>query len=255
MWRFASAQVAGTAHTQRAIKCQDRCVCRTLGNGGIVAALADGSGSAEFSDIGAQIAVDTIADVIDTAPIDATTNFLELLRSSVIKARDAVLEYAKNDGNESRQFASTLLAVVSTEYGGGAVQLGDGVIVVGHEAGEMAWVFWPQRGEYANSTRFLTDEDAVDQMEVEAYRNRSLSDLVLISDGLQPLAIHYATRSIHAPFYNGLMGPLLESDCTGHDERLSKALESFLSSPAITGRADDDVSIILATCRPRPESP
>src|SRR5947207_12025637 len=50
-----------------------------------------------------------------------------------------------------------------------ALPICDGVIVVSQDGGEWGWVFWPQRGEYANTTRFLTDEDAVARLEVEPF--------------------------------------------------------------------------------------
>ena len=254
MWRFALAWATGTSHIRHELPCQDRCVCAALGSSGIVAALADGAGSAEFAKDGAEIAVNTIIAFIAVAPINPTTDFAELLRSSAIAARDAVLAHARERDIEARQFASTLLAIVSTEFGSGAVQIGDGVIVVGQDAGQWGWVFWPQRGEYANTTRFLTDEDAVTRLEAESFA-RPLSHVILISDGLEPLAIHYAGKSVHAPFCDGLLGPLLKSDTAGHDAGLSAALVSFITSSAVTSRVDDDVSIILATCRPSPGSP
>jgi hypothetical protein len=248
MWRFALARATGTSHARHEMPCQDRCACALI-DSGIVAALADGAGSAKFAEDGAEIAVNTFVSVISEAQINPATDFGELMRGAAVKARDAVVAHGQEKGIEARHLASTLLAIVSTEYGSGAVQIGDGVIVVSQEAGEWGWVFWPQRGEYTNTTRFLTDEDAPARLEVESF-SHPMSDVILISDGLEPLAIHYASKSVHHPFYNGLLGPLLKSGTEGHDTTLSTALASFLSSPAVTSRADDDVSIVMATCRP-----
>jgi hypothetical protein len=65
-------------------------------------------------------------------------------------ARDAVLARAEADGEEVGSYAATLLLVLASPDGGTALQIGDGVIVLGEETGEWRWVFWPERGEYAN---------------------------------------------------------------------------------------------------------
>jgi hypothetical protein len=232
--------------------CQDRCACVTLAGGGIVAAVSDGAGSAEFAEEGAEIAVNTIVAALSESVIEATTDFAELVRCAAIAAREAVLAHATERNVPARQFASTLLAVISTEHGSGAVQIGDGVIIVSQVANEWGWVFWPQRGEYANTTRFLTEEDALAKLEVEVFP-QPLADLLLISDGLEPLAIHYATKSVHFPFCEYLFQPILKASSIGEDTKLSAALASFLTSSAVTNRVDDDVSIVLATSRQSPE--
>ncbi len=248
------ARATGTSHARHEMPCQDRCACATLNSSGIVAVLADGAGSAKFAEEGAEIAVNTVVAVVAAASINPTTDFAELIRGAAIAAREAVVAHAQGRGVDARELASTLLAIVSTEYGSAAVQVGDGIIVISQDSGEWGSVFWPQRGEYANTTRFLTDEDTATRLEVVSF-GRPLSDVALISDGLEPLAIHYRDKSVHTPFYDGLFEPLLKSDATGRDTGLSTALESFLTSAEITSRVDDDVSIIMATCRQSSESP
>jgi hypothetical protein len=43
--------------------------------------------------------------------------------------------------------------------------------------------------------------------------------------------------------------PLFDVDGTKEINRLSASLEQFLSSERVGSRTDDDVSLILATCR------
>jgi serine/threonine protein phosphatase PrpC len=115
----------------------------------IVAALADGAGSAQFAEHGAEIAVNEVIAAVSAVEIGATTLFADLVVRAAEKARAAVLAHADDQNADPRQFASTLLAIVSTDHGGGAIQIGDGVIVVNQDEGDWGWVFWPQRGEYA----------------------------------------------------------------------------------------------------------
>ena len=140
--------------------------------------------------------------------------------------------------------------MVLTPEGGGALQIGDGVIVVSDDTEGWSWMFWPQRGEYANTTHFLTDENAIDRIEVEVFRG-AITDVALMSDGLEPLALHYATQTVHHPFFTGMFKPLLKADGFAEIGQLSAFLEKFLSSERVQSRTDDDVSLIIATRQSR----
>jgi hypothetical protein len=108
-------------------------------------------------------------------------------------------------------------------------------------------MFWPERGEYANTTRFLTDGDAPDHIRVAALPGTP-TDIAIMTDGLQSLALDYASESVHEPFFRGMFQPLQGSSGSGELPALSASLGQFLSSDRVRSRADDDVSLILATC-------
>jgi hypothetical protein len=171
-----------------------------------------------------------------------------MLREAAAGAREAVLAEAQKHGSAPRDLASTLLVTVAGPSGGGALQIGDGVIVVSDGGGRWCWVFWPQHGEYANTTYFLTDEDAAERLQIEPFSGK-VSDIALMTDGLEPLALHYASRFVHEPFFNGMFRPLFDADGAYEINHLSASLERFLSSERVGSRTDDDVSLILATCR------
>ena len=171
-----------------------------------------------------------------------------MLREAAAQAREAVSAEALKQGMAPRSFASTLLALVVTPEGGGALQIGDGLIVVSDGEDGWSWVFWPQRGEYANTTYFLTDDDALERIQVEAFPG-TVTDVALMTDGLEPLALHYASKTVHDPFFSGMFRPLLQSDGEAEISPLSESLQQFLSSERVGSRTDDDVSLILATRR------
>ena len=56
-------------------------------------------------------------------------------------AREAVLTEAQKHGSAPRDLASTLLVAVVGPSGGGALQIGDGVIVVSDGGNGWCWVF------------------------------------------------------------------------------------------------------------------
>jgi hypothetical protein len=219
--------------------CQDRLACAVLTNGALVAVVSDGAGSAPRAE------VDQLRRLVEGP---GCPELLPALQDAARHARDAVLARAEADGQEAASYAATLLALVDTPDGGAALQIGDGVIVVGEEAGGWRWMFWPERGEYANTTRFLTDTDAPGHVRV-AELPGSPSDVAIMTDGLQSLALHYATQSAHEPFFHGMFQPLHGSSGFGEVPALSASLEQFLSSDRVRMRTDDDVSLILATRR------
>ena len=250
MWRFVAARAIGTSHLKANLPCQDRLVCEVLENGYLVAAVADGAGSAALADRGAEIAVATVIRHLTHTLKEKRADFDAILREAATLAREAILAEAGGEGSAIRSYASTLLAVALSPDGGGALQIGDGVIVVSDGGDEWGWVFWPQKGEYANTTNFLTDEDALKRMETEIF-STSITDVALMSDGLEPLALHYASKTVHDPFFRGMFESLVETDGSAEIHALSDSLERFLSSERVGSRTDDDLSLILATRRNR----
>jgi len=248
MWRFAAAQATGTSHLRTGSPCQDRLACTVLANGALVAAVSDGAGSAPRAEVGAEIAVQAVAGRLRRHLEEPDGPALVVaLQDAALYARAAVLARAEADGEEAASYAATLLALIDTPDGGAALQIGDGVIVVGGEAGGWRWMFWPERGEYANTTRFLTDDDAPDRIRVAEFPG-SPTDIAIMTDGMQSLALDYAGESVHEPFFRGMFHPLHGSSGSGELPALSVSLEEFLSSDRVRLRTDDDVSLILATC-------
>jgi hypothetical protein len=246
MWRFVAAQAVGTSHLKANLPCQDRLACEVLSDGSLIAAIADGAGSAAKAERGAELAVRTVIGHLKLGLAEGRGDVDVLLREAAALARGSIMADADQEGAALRDYASTLLALVLTPQGGAAMQIGDGVIVVSEGDNEWCWVFWPQRGEYANTTYFLTDENALDQLKIEVLSGR-IAGLALLSDGMEPLALHYATKTVHNPFFVGILQPLLRAEGCAEITALSASMEEFLSSERVRARTDDDMSLILAT--------
>ncbi len=153
-----------------------------------------------------------------------------------------------------KEFACTLLiAIVGTESAA-FIQVGDGAMVV-REEGDDGWsyVFWPQHGEYINSTNFVTSPDAAAAMEF-ACVNRKVVSISSFSDGIESLVLNYATKTVHDPFFNAMIGPVREVATEGLDHGLSESLARYLGSDRICERTDDDKSLVIATCVPSTSS-
>ena len=249
MWKFAAARATGKSHTRAGLPCQDRFRCVTLFNAThLVAALADGAGSASMSEKGAHIAVEATVAHIETAVSGSSPDLLNLIRQAAFSGREAVFHFAREEGIDPRQLASTLLAVVVTPAGGAALQVGDGLIVARDSGNEWNWKLWPQRGEFANTTVFLTDNFFAEVVKVKSL-DADTTDVALMSDGLEGLGLHYSSRTVHVPFFQAMFRPIINAEGDSEITPVSQQLKTLLASDEISNRTDDDVSLILATRR------
>jgi hypothetical protein len=214
----------------------------------LIAVVADGAGTADLAHIGAQIAVTTVSSVAQLGVHAGRKDYEEILREGASLARQRLLEAAAERKAQPRDLACTLLAVIVAPIGGGALQIGDGVIVIGEEPLSWRWLFWPQKGEYANTTFFLSDEKSLAHAETAPLPDEVL-DVALMTDGLEPLALQFATRTAHEPFFRTVLAPLHKVAEKGEAAALSASLATFLGSPAVRSRTDDDASLVIATRR------
>lgn len=254
MWRFAAAKATGTSHARAGLPCQDSFACDQTGAGYLLCALADGAGSASLSQRGAELAVQTAIRAISSRCLQEDSDLTQIIRDAAIQARNAIQSIARRESISPREFACTLLLAIVGPSSGAAAQIGDGVIVARDGEGAWCWVFWPQHGEFVNTTRFITDDDALIYLQVESLPH-TIEDVILLTDGLERLALDMAAQTTHDPFFTGLVTPLILTEGTGEMNHLSERLESFLLSERVSTRTDDDVSLILATRHPSDPRP
>jgi hypothetical protein len=143
---------------------------------------------------------------------------------------------------ELRDFASTLLMAVVGEQAAAFVQVGDGGIVILDDAAYRP-VFWPRHGEYVNTTNFVTDDNVSEAVCFELLEKR-IDEVALFTDGMESLVLELGARQAHQPFFAPLFGVL--RDISAVDE-LVEPFSTFLDSPTINERTDDDRTLILAT--------
>ena len=160
-------------------------------------------------------------------------------------ARTAVIAEAEQLRVAPRELACTaLLALVgpgSAAFG----QIGDGAIVLG-DGNSYRTFHWPEPGEYANLTHFLTD-DGYSERFAFATTYAPITEVAVLSDGLQRLALDFETKSPHAAFFR----PLFDALRSAADvEALVEPFRDFLDSPRVNARTDDDKTLVIAVRRP-----
>jgi hypothetical protein len=250
-WRYAAGQATGSSHEKLNKPCQDRFACATVNeNDTLIAVVADGAGTAALAHLGAEVAVATMSSIAQLGVRAGRRDYQSILREAAALSRKRLVEAAEDRQAAPRDLACTLLAVILAPLGGAALQIGDGVIVIGEKTPDWRWVFWPQKGEYANTTFFLSDERALADA-VACDLGDDVHDVALMSDGVEPLALNFANRVAHGPFFKSVFPPLHASSATGEASDLSAALSTMLATPAVRNRTDDDTTLVIATRRGR----
>jgi hypothetical protein len=119
-------------------------------------------------------------------------------------------------------------------------------VVAGEAPDKLFLVNRPQRGEYANETYFLTQEDALEQVQVSVFE-KAVNFLAVMSDGLTRLAIKLPDHEPHLPFFQPLFAFVAHAD---DEVQASRHLVDFLTSERVCARTDDDKSLVLAVRQP-----
>ena len=242
-WRWASASVIGTSHIRNSARLQDAYAVSELGKGGLFAVVSDGAGSTKFGAYGAWLSCrflsvrfrEWVHENHSLPANDDLSNWIDELRvriSAIAARRDTV----------PRQFAATLAAIAVVEEEAVSLHIGDSAIV-GRSGEEWVSLCWPENGEYASSTYFITDEP---KPRLNITRHSSEYDaLALLSDGVGDLALSHLEHTAHPRFFAPMIRPVDVALGEGRLAELSNKLATHLASPAICERTDDDKTLIL----------
>jgi hypothetical protein len=254
-WRVAAASAVGTSHLKTETPCQDSFLCLIANPAGndevLIAVVADGAGSAARSDAGSHLACIAFSDVVQlyfTLGGQVEGIARGTVEQWIALVREQLTGLAEKDGAPVSAYACTLLAAVVGPTTAAFLQIGDGAIVV--DDNEMGWrcIFWPQKGEFANSTNFITQENAIARVEFVSLA-RNVLEVALFTDGIENLVLQLATRTAHRPYFDKVFGTLRTANSKGIDSVLSLGLANFLQSGPVCDRTDDDKTLVLASRR------
>jgi serine/threonine protein phosphatase PrpC len=252
-WRYVAASVIGTSHEKAGGPCQDanQCQIYSLPNGEkiLAAAIADGAGSAAYGGEGAAATCRALLGLMNQhVCLDNTVEQItrDTVASWIATIQNLLDEEAKSVDRERREFACTVLGLMIGESSAACLQVGDGVMVLADsEERTYNHVFWPDRGEYANMTHFVTQDDAIEHLQFESI-SRRIVEAALLTDGLQNVALNYQEQTAYEPFFKGLFAPL-RAAAEGNSPTLTDSLAAFLSSPRVNEKTDDDKTLVLAS--------
>lgn len=273
-WNAASARCVGSSHVANNKPCQDWATTRCFDDGAYVIALSDGAGSSRFSEYGSSLAVERAAALVAEHFDEAfgggiqqaafKRKLISQLRLDIYQLAslgidfpdDVRLSFDLPSREEQllvpcrpRDLSCTLLvaAVKGNRYF--VLHIGDGVVGVesaGPSGNKLAVLSYPDNGEFANETVFLTSGNAVEHARIftGALRvgTRRITGFVLMSDGPEA-ALLDKRRRLLAP----ACGKLLAACRQLETARMHLGLEDALRR-VISRKTSDDCSIALLAC-------
>ncbi len=242
-WRGVGASICGTSHESTGICCQDAHYWQISSGDVLVAAVADGAGSASLAEVGAEIAAKSAVE--EFCAKGKTSGDDKGIRSSLNdalkEAQKAVRAEATARQVEVRQLATTLILVVATPELVGAAQVGDGIAVIKDFDGNIIGVTTPEGGEHVNETTFLNARGDLKHAQIALWRG-SPTHVAIMSDGLQRLALKMPSGEPHSPFFTPLFNFVSN---TPESAQAQEQLEQFMGSPRVTDNTTDDMTLVL----------
>jgi hypothetical protein len=244
--RGAAAAIAGLGHKRTGVHCQDAALYRHIRQGpAAIVVLADGAGSASHSDLGARHAVSTAAAYI-------LENFEQIWTEpdagAISKVMRNVLDTEANKaGVPTATLACTLLFVAARAERDGtrwiAGNLGDG-LVVSDVGSTLEVLIGPERGEFANTTIFLTSPNVESHLRLQIGWAPINSGFLLMTDG--------AAESLYRR-RDGMLAPACATLLSWADQvnasKLKRALMINLRDN-LRAATEDDVSLALLRVLP-----
>ena len=256
-WRHAASSVIGTSHLHTGTECQDfHAVTLTAPVSGrevVIAAAADGAGSAKRSLNGARQACHTFFECaqLAVAQLGQALDFLydDFALRTLEDVRARIAELAKESEEPLSAYACTLLGAIVADHAAFFLQIGDGAIVYrmrDDETSNWRLALSPQRGEFANETIFVTRGDAAQRISV-ARITGPIAEFALMTDGIEHLAVKTATGEPHGRFFEHVFAGLRAAPGIGAATAHEAWLEAFLASPQVCARTDDDKTMVLCS--------
>ncbi len=242
-WRGVGASLSGTSHVSGGIPCQDAHYWQISNEGVLVAAVADGAGSAELAEIGAEIAVKSVVEAFcaDGKVSGDDKGIRSSLSDALKTAQKAVQHEASARQIDVRQLATTLILVVATSEMVGAAQVGDGIAVIQDGDANIIGVTTPESGEHVNATVFLNSRRDLKHAQFNVWRGNP-THVAIMSDGLQRLALQMPSGVPHNPFFTPLFNFVSN---TPESKQAQEQLEQFMGAPRVTDSTTDDLTLVL----------
>jgi hypothetical protein len=238
--------VRGTSHIRTGLRCQDASKCELKSGGTVLSVvLSDGAGSAAFGGEGASLVCRTITEHV-RRHFEKQTGFPtdDTVWSWIDECRDRIVLAASHRAIDPRQFSSTLIGALIGNEETVIFHIGDGAVALRMDG---AWSIpsWPESGEYASTTYFVTDEPSP-RLRISRLFG-AVTGMAAFTDGLERLALNFAEQKPHAPFFNGIIQPLDILRSSGSDKALREKLSAYLNSAPVNDRTDDDKTLVLAS--------
>jgi Protein phosphatase 2C len=248
-WVVTAASVRGPDHARERRPRQDACAWRA-GGSRIVAAIADGAGSAPMSRDGARVCTATVVEALSRSPSPTPggqddRGVRGAVEAAIADARSSVGRRLEEAGAGSlRDYTATVVGVWAEGERGWLFHIGDGAAAAARaENPADSVVSPPENGRFAEETFFFTDRAWRRHLRITPFSACNL--VVLASDGAGSFTFAPRWRGLDAEF----VGPLarhLEGRLPG---AASRTLARVLRAPGAQAISGDDKTLLLAWLR------
>lgn len=248
-WKYALASVIGTSHLDSNTTKQDFCLVEKKNINGanyLFSAVADGAGSAKFSDKSSSYICRLFIRKAEKwlNENDISTLNKEVVLSWFLHFQNVLNRVVRIYHIDSiKEFATTLLFALLSEKGNIFVQIGDGVIAKG-DINDLNCVFEPQHGEYINTTYFATEKNISERFMFE-FNSDKIKRLVMHTDGIEIISFNFALKKPHINFFNPIFAMLDEFNKSGLDKNTSEFIYGFLDCERVKQKTDDDKTMVI----------
>ena len=250
MWKAIGQSVIGTSHVAADRPCEDAVQYDVLkdaaGDNVLVCCVSDGAGSARYAAWASDYATARVLELTAALLEDGE----ELAESHIYEMAEDIYSgleaEAEAQGVELNEYSCTLLGCIIYPHRAAFFQVGDGAIVRNDGSDFYTTIWWPENGEYQNTTSFVIDDRTFSKLNVMIIEE-PIYEVALFTDGLQLLALSMESNGVHQPFFNDLFRYLRMADNEENLAILNRKLGEYLNSTQINNRTDDDKTLFLAT--------
>lgn len=253
-WSYICSSVIGSKHSEVGLPCQDASDCKLVRQEDageiLIAVVSDGAGSAQYAQAGSATACASFIYQI-RGSLDETGNLsfltVDFVKEWIITLQSEIKRIAAQNESSAREYACTFVAAIIGNEQSVFAQIGDGGIVILETETNDTYqtVFWPQQGEFAGQTNFLTDKNATAKLMFKRI-SQNTQEVAVFTDGMQSLVLNEENQTAHSPFFRPIFAALRKAEA-GCAVALQNGMGEYLWSPRVTERTDDDKTLIFAT--------
>ncbi len=250
MWRGARVFTRGWRHAQEGRPCQDyaefiKLTAKEIKEPIFMACVADGSGSAKLSNLGAKMAVRIALRQFSSFIKFSKELNEEVLNQQLTKALLTIQEKQRKIARQYKttpeSFSTTLLFILLTPTSYFAAQVGDGAILLrGHKKEKYSLAFTPLKGKHINETYFIPLKNFNSIQSI--FMKEPIDFCLLATDGIENVAFNMATWEPSEGFFKPLEDHARKMIS---QKDLERDLLKFLRAQKMQIKNQDDKTVLM----------